>query len=138
MKLLSFVLDYILYYHYQRILCDCLRYVGFEAFFKTLAGSLHKISIKRAWVTSILNIMSSRMSLYSRNKTYSASEVFFIFSFNEWQRFIICIPYFRTMFQMQRCILCYIQGLTYPHFDAINNILCVCFRQCLHNGLRDK
>ena len=71
----SFVLDNILYYHYQRILLDCLRYVGFEAFCKTLAGDLLKISIKRAWVTSVLNIMSSRMSLYSRNKLLIINEI---------------------------------------------------------------
>ena len=43
-------------------------YVAFHARFKTWGGDLLKISIKRAWVTAVLIIMSPRMSLYSRNK----------------------------------------------------------------------
>ena len=64
---IPFFLDYILYYRFQRILLDDLRYVDCYARFEIWVGDLLNISIKRAWVTSVLNIMSPRMSLSSRN-----------------------------------------------------------------------
>ena len=71
-KMWTIHLDFILYYQFQRKLLDGLRYVVVYARFKSWVGDLLKISIKRAWVTSVLNIMSPRMSLSSRNKLYKA------------------------------------------------------------------